>query len=206
VGANGVVGFGICRSIVGEVATLIMVGTSQERLEKSAQMLRRRHPGVKILATTTLAALRECDLIFTATSEPNPVVMPEHVRPGTLIYDLGRPPDVDEAVKAVEGVGVVPGGTVRPPGKPTGRLNIYFGVGQIPACMAETLIIALDGAYDRKSLGGEVRLENIDYFVRRGDELGFQVVEDASTGVSPANAAGPTSKTDDLAPALLGEP
>src|SRR5207302_9536203 len=130
-------------------------------------------PEKEILATTSLAAMRECDLVFTATSEPNPVLYPEHVRPGMLIYDLGRPADVDDAVKAMEGVEVVPGGTVRPPGNPVGRLDIDFGEGQIPACMAETLIIALDGAYDRKSLGGEAKSETIDYFVRRGEELGF---------------------------------
>jgi acyl-phosphate glycerol 3-phosphate acyltransferase len=208
VGANGVVGFGICRSILDAVATLVMVGTSQERLEKSAQALRRRHPGVEIVATTSLEPLRECDLIFTATSEPNAVVLPQHVRPGTLLYDLGRPPDVDERVKEIAGVEVVPGGTVRPPGRPSGRLNIYFGTGQIPACMAETLIIALDGAYERTSLGGEAKLENIEYFVRRAEELGFCIVEE---GAPPATAGEPSPpgqrpESRDLAPMLLTEP
>jgi predicted amino acid dehydrogenase len=205
VGANGVVGFGICRSLLSEVGSLVMVGTSQERLEKSAELLRRRYPEKEIVATTSREAVRACDLIFTATSEPNPVLFPEHVQPGTLIYDLGRPPDVDPSVMAVEGVEVVSGGTVRPPGRPTGRLNIYFGAGQIPACMAETLIIALDGAHDRRSLGGEAKPENIDYFVRRGEELGFQVVEEAQ---SPASTLSPTAEGRSLATALSrsGEP
>jgi predicted amino acid dehydrogenase len=208
VGANGVVGFGICRSILNDVSSLVMVGTSEERLEKSAQALRRRHPDVEIVATTSLAALRECDLIFTATSEPNAVVLPEHVRPGTLLYDLGRPPDVDERVTEIPGVEMVPGGTVRPPGRPTGRLNIYFGTGQIPACMAETIIIALDGAYERTSLGGEAKLENIDYFVRRAEELGFRVVEEGSTpeAAGEPSAPGPLPESRDLAPAFLTEP
>jgi hypothetical protein len=86
-------------------------------------------------------------------------------------------------------VEVVPVGTLRPPGQATGRLDIHFGAGQIPACMAETLIIALDAAYDRVSLGGEVKPENIDYFVRRGEELGFTVIEEAG---APAVAAPPS--------------
>src|SRR5207302_9354300 len=42
IGANGVVGFGICRQLAGHVARLIMVGTDGERLERSAALLRRR--------------------------------------------------------------------------------------------------------------------------------------------------------------------
>jgi predicted amino acid dehydrogenase len=98
VGANGVVGFGICRSVLEAIGSLVMVGTAQERLEKSAQALRRRHPEKEILPTTDLAPLRECNLIFTATSEPDPVLFPRHVGPGTLVYDLGRPADVEVSV------------------------------------------------------------------------------------------------------------
>jgi predicted amino acid dehydrogenase len=182
VGANGVVGLGICRAIIEEVGTLVMVGTNPERLEKSAQHFRRRHPGTGVVTTTDFTTLRTCDLIFSATSDPNPVIFPEHVRPGTLLYDLGRPPDVDAAVKLVPGVEVVPGGTVRPPGRITGRLDLAFGNGQIPACMAETVIIALEGAYDRVSLGDGTRAENIEFFVQKAAELGFEVVERAPTG------------------------
>jgi acyl-phosphate glycerol 3-phosphate acyltransferase len=193
VGANGVVGLGICRSIVEEVGALVMVGTDLERLEKSAQHLRRRHPNTEVVTTTELSALQTCDLIFTATSDPNPVIFPEHVGPGTLIYDLGRPADADVAVKGVRGVEVIPGGTVRPPGRITGRLDLAFGSGQIPACMAETVIIALEGAYDRVSLGEGTHAENIDYFVRKAEELGFEVVGAETTAERRQPAAEPNA-------------
>jgi acyl-phosphate glycerol 3-phosphate acyltransferase len=191
VGANGVVGLGICRSIIAEVGALVMVGTDRDRLEKSAQHLRKRHPNTEVVTTTSLEALWTCDLIFSATSDPNPVIFPEHVRPGTLIYDLGRPADVDVAVKGVRGVEVIPGGTVRPPGRITGRIDLAFGSGQIPACMAETVIIALERAYERVSLGDGTHAENIEYFVRKAEELGFEVVDSASGDgvVSPRSGA-----------------
>jgi acyl-phosphate glycerol 3-phosphate acyltransferase len=177
VGANGVVGFGICRRIAGEVGSLVMIGRDAERLERSAQLLQRRHPRLQIVATTDLAELRECDLIFSATSEPGPVILPDHVRHGALLYDLGRPADVHPSVRTSPGVEVVPGGTIRPPGRITGKLDLAFGSGQIPACMAETIIIALERAYERASLGEGTKSENIDYFVRKAEELGFTVVD-----------------------------
>jgi len=181
VGATGVVGFGICRAVAGSVRRLIMLGRHQERLERSRDLLARRYPRVAIDATTDYAALRDADVIFTATSEPAPVVHPEHVKPGALLIDLGRPPDVHPAVARVDGVEVVAGGVVRLPGAPRGQLDFGYGPGNVPACLAETVIIGLERAYDRVSLGDRTRSEDIEYFVARGAALGFEVL----AGVPP---------------------
>lgn len=195
VGANGVVGFGICRQLLPFVGRLVMVGTDLERLERFASRLRRRAEGIgpEIVTATDLAACRGADMIFTATSTVAPVLFPEHVRPGTLIYDLGRPADVDAAVLTIPGVTVIPGGVVRPPGAMRGRVDVHFGEGQIPACMAETILIAIDECYERRSLGDGTRSEDIDYFVELADRLGFEVVGEEPpadpAGVAPAAAS-----------------
>ncbi len=176
VGANGVVGFGICRAVAAHVRRLIMLGRHQERLARSRDLLARRHPRLAIAATTDYAALREADVIFSATSEPAPVVYPEHVKPGALLVDLGRPPDVHPAVARVDGVELVAGGVVRLPGAPRGQLDFGYGPGNVPACLAETVIIGLERAYDRVSLGDRTRSEDIEYFVARGAALGFEVL------------------------------
>lgn len=177
VGANGVVGFGISRDLANHVGTLVMIGTNQERLDKSAALLRRRC-SAEVVTSTSMDSCRDCDVIFSATSDPQPVIFPKHVREGALLYDLGRPADVDESVHSVPGVYLFPGGVIRPPGRMSGRLDVHFGRGLIPACMAETILIAVDAAYDRVSLGDRTLTENIDYFVRRGEELGFRIAEE----------------------------
>jgi predicted amino acid dehydrogenase len=187
VGANGVVGFGICRQLAGKVGRLVMVGTDRERLERCASRLRRRNGerGMEIVTTTDIAACREADMVFTATSTVAAVLHPEHVKPGAVIYDLGRPADVHDTVLDVPGVTVIPGGVVRPPGEMRQRLDTHFGEGQIPACMAETMLIALDECYDRVSLGDGTKSEDIDYFVELGERLGFQVVDEAVGPTAP---------------------
>jgi acyl-phosphate glycerol 3-phosphate acyltransferase len=182
VGANGVVGFGVCRQLAWTVRKLVMVGTDLARLERSAAALRRRMekiPGAEVVVTTDLHACREADLLFTATSTVAPVITPEMVKPGAVIYDLGRPADVHPDVMLIPDVTIIPGGVIRPPGKMSCRLDTHFGPGQIPACMAETLLIALDECYDRVSLGDGTRAENIDYFVEAAERLGFTVVDEA---------------------------
>jgi len=182
VGANGVVAFGIARQIAPLVGRLILVGRDRERLEKAADSLRknleRKGQAPEIAVTTEVAAIREADLVFTATSDPNPVIYPEHVKPGAWIYDEGVPPDVHPSVREVPGVRVIPGGVVRLPGRAKATLDLHFGApDQVPACLAETMILAAEEAFDRKSLGGEVKAENIQFFVERAEALGFKVVE-----------------------------
>ncbi len=205
VGANGVVGFRICHSLLGHVGELVMVGRDAERLERSAARLRHRAGVTEIGTTTSLDALADCDLVFSATSEPDPVLFPRHVRPGALIYDLGRPADVDESVKAIPGVEVVPGGIVRPPGRPTSRLDIHFGRDTIPACLAETIIIALEGCPERRTLGDNSKTENVEYFVQKAEELGFVVVDGVIDGADAAPDTAPRAAIVAAIPATSEE-
>ncbi|GBF05048.1 glycerol-3-phosphate acyltransferase [Deinococcus aerius] len=177
VGANGVVAFGIARTIAPQVGKVIMIGRDMERLERSAATLRRAARETEIVTTTDYHTLREADLIFSATSDPNPVIFPQHVKPGAWIFDEGRPADVDESVLEVPGVRVIPGGVVRPPGGMTSNIDLQFGEGAVPACLAETLIIAATGEHHRKSLGPQTLTENINFFVEEAERLGFQVVD-----------------------------
>ncbi|HWG85630.1 MAG TPA: glycerol-3-phosphate acyltransferase [Deinococcales bacterium] len=196
VGANGVVAFGMARAIAREVGHVILIGRDPERLERSRATLERAFPGTRFTASLDPHDCRHADLVFTATSDPNPVVYAKDVKPGAWIYDEGRPADVDEGVLAVPGVRLIPGGVVRPPGNMTGTLewargSLGFGDGRVPACLAETLIIASNEAWDRASLGDATRTENINYFVEEAERLGFTVVDEpaAPRPAGPGEAA-----------------
>lgn len=176
VGANGVVAFGVARMIADEVGELLLIGRDRERLERSAETLRRKFPATTIEVGTTMSMCASADLIFAATSHPDPVIFPEHVKPGSWIFDLGRPADVDERVRQVPGVHIVPGGVVRPPGEMQSLIDIHFGDGMVPACMAETMIMTATRAFDRKSLGTRTKTTNIEFYLREGTRLGFDII------------------------------
>ncbi len=176
VGANGVVAFGVARTIAPEVAELILVGRDLERLERSAETLRRKFPETDILVSTDVALCNGADLVFSATSDPEPVLYPEHVKPGAWLFDLGRPADVHESVREVPGVHLIPGGVVRPPGQMQGFIDLHFGDGLVPACMAETMIMTATRAFERRSLGPATKSADIDFYLREGERLGFEIV------------------------------
>ncbi|MBS3966595.1 MAG: glycerol-3-phosphate acyltransferase [Truepera sp.] len=176
VGANGVVAFGVARMIAGEVAELILIGRDLERLNRSAETLRRKFPQTVVTTSTEVAACAAADLVFTATSDPAPVLFAEHVKPGAWLFDLGRPADVDDSVRRVPGVHIVPGGVVRPPGAMQSLIDLHFGDGLVPACLAETMIMTATRAFDRKSLGPQTKTADIDFYLEAGARLGFEIV------------------------------
>jgi predicted amino acid dehydrogenase len=176
IGANGVVAFGIARMIAGEVATLILVGRNADRLERSARTLATKFPHTRIVTTQNMDAVKAAELIFTATSDPNPVLHKRHVRPGAWVFDLGRPVDVDDSVWGVPDVHVIPGGVVRPPGVMLTQIDMHFGDGLIPACLAETMIMAATRAFDRASLGPHTRTKDIEFYLGEAQKLGFEIV------------------------------
>ncbi|MDZ7705018.1 MAG: glycerol-3-phosphate acyltransferase [Trueperaceae bacterium] len=176
VGANGVVAFGIARLIAPEVARLILVGRDPDRLARSADTLRRKYPRTDIVCSTDVAVCAAADLVFTATSDPDPVLFAAHVKPGAWLFDLGRPADVDAGVRAVPGVHLIPGGVVRPPGAPRSSIDLHFGDGLIPACLAETMILGATRAFGRASIGPQTRQTDIDFYLHEGARLGFEIV------------------------------
>lgn len=180
VGANGVVAFGVARMIADEVGELILVGRDRERLMRSAETLRRKYSRTRIHATTDVSEVEHADLIFTATSDPDPVIFAHHVKPGAWVYDLGRPADVDEGVRSVPGVELVPGGVVRPPGGMRTRIDLRFGDGNVPACLAETMILTATGEFGRKSLGNRTSQRDIEFYLSEAQRLGFEIVTEGA--------------------------
>jgi acyl-phosphate glycerol 3-phosphate acyltransferase len=197
VGANGVVAFGMARMIASDVGKVILVGRDLERLDKSRGTLERAFPQTQFVSSIDPHDCIEADLIFTATSDPNPVIFARDVKPGAWIFDEGRPTDVDDSVLNVPGVRLIPGGVVRAPGtmhdpNEWAIWRLGFGRGNVPACLAETLIIAANQAFDRQSLGDVTRTENINYFVTEAERLGFRVLEDTEDQASLPSGHEPT--------------
>ena len=176
VGANGVVAFGVARVVAAEVGEVILIGRDAQRLERSAKTLRRKYPSTTVTVSTDINECSRADLVFSATSDPDSVIKPEHVKPGAWLFDIGRPADVDETVREVPGVHIIPGGVVRPPGDMHHHFDMHFGAGLVPACMAETMIMSATKALERKSLGPRTKSENIAFYLREGERLGFEVI------------------------------
>ncbi len=176
VGANGVVAFGVARVIAKEVSKLILIGTDLNRLERSANTLRKKHPELDIEYFTQISKIAEADIIVSATSDPEAIIFAKDVKENAWIFDLGRPADVADDVLKMPYVYIIPGGMVKPPGEMLSAIDLHFGDGLIPACMAETMIMTASRQFERKSLGPMTKSKNIDFYLEEGKRLGFEII------------------------------
>ncbi len=98
-----------------------------------------------------------------ATNSPTNLIDINKVKSGAVICDISRPRNVSEEVALVRpDLLVLDGGIVRPPG----HMETGFSFGLAPslayACMAETMILTLEGRYESCSLGGNADIAKVE--------------------------------------------
>jgi acetylornithine/succinyldiaminopimelate/putrescine aminotransferase/predicted amino acid dehydrogenase len=128
--------------------------------------------------TTDLASTAaQVDLIFLATSSPEEILRSDMVRPGTVVCDLSRPANVSDELARRDDVLVIDGGIVDVPGLPD--LGFHFGVarGRAYACMAETMMLALERRYEHTSLGRDLQEDTLDLLRALAGKHGFRLAE-----------------------------
>ena len=131
-----------------------------------------------IVTTTDLAsALATADIVLVATSADIALVDPLALRPGTIVCDVARPPNVAKADLGDHPVLVFDGGLVQPP------FPIDLGPFQtLPrdlswGCLGETMLLALEGETADYSLGRDLVLAEADRIAAMARKHGFEPAE-----------------------------
>jgi len=176
VGAAGNIGAVLAAAAADQVDELLLVGRkgAAARLQKVADEI-----GGKARVATDLAALRDCNLILSATNAPRPVILPEHVAEGPVVLcDVAQPRDVDPSLPRARPEAVVlKGGLIRLPlGQRAEIPGLRLDAGQVFGCLAETLLL---GLADRRShfAYGRLTLEEIRLVRALAHQHGFAVEE-----------------------------
>lgn len=125
-------------------------------------------------ATDLDPALARADIVLVATSSDTVLVDPTQLRPGTLVCDVARPPNVASADLSETGVLVFDGGLVSPPSAldlgpfQTLPSNIAWG------CLSETMLLALSGEQEDFSIGSSLSLAGADLLAGLAETHGFE--------------------------------
>lgn len=176
VGATGAIGAACARLLARHVAHLSLVARGRERLERLAEQIREESRCPVQATDRVQEAVREADLVLTVTSATTVLVEPEDLKPGAVVCDVARPRNVSREVYARrDDVLVLDGGVIQIPGEVNFGFDFGFPPGTSEACMAETMILALEGRYESYTLGGEVSLERVEEIARLARKHGFQL-------------------------------
>lgn len=168
VGATGAIGSICARMLAPHVGRLTLVARDEAKLERLAEMIVNESGKAVDISTDLRGAVRQAELVVTVTGSADAVLYPEDLRPGAVVCDVARPRDVARAVAEQRpDVLVIEGGLVEVPGDYQSALRFGLPQGVVYACMAETMLLALEKRYECFTLGRNLRIEQ----VRKIDEI-----------------------------------
>lgn len=175
-GATGAIGR-ICALILArDTRSMTLVARNERKLEELAGKIL-YDTGLAVKVTSDIRkALRSADVIITVTSAIDTVIEPEDLKPGAVVCDVARPRDVSARVSELrDDVLVIEGGVVEIPGDVEFNLNFGFPPRTAYACMAETIILALEKRYESYTLGRELTIEQVEEIDVLARKHGFKL-------------------------------
>ncbi|HQY46011.1 MAG TPA: hypothetical protein PLE38_03630 [Usitatibacteraceae bacterium] len=191
VGATGSIG-SVCARLLAMVAEEVyLVSPETAKLLSLKGSILKETPDAKLhLASSTDRDIGGMDMIVTATSGAGKRILDiAKVKPGCVITDVARPLDLPpEEVARRPDVLVIESGEIQLPGK-VRMGNIGLPPGVAYACLAETIVLALEGRFENFTVGRNIEWEKVREIYRLGLRHGMKLA--AISGVN-----GPFSDAD----------
>ncbi len=130
--------------------------------------------GSKIeVADSIETALKQGRIVFTATSTGR-IIDPDQLAPGTIVFDIAQPRDVIEKKQKRNDILIVDGGIATLPRTNNGRFRFPGWItGDVPACLGETMTLAMEGCKKSYSLGRDLSCKKIEDIGALAENHGF---------------------------------
>lgn len=169
IGATGSIGSVCARLLAQAIYNVVLVSIEPAKLIELKRKIQRETPGAQVTISTVAGDLvSDCDLIVTATSAfGQRIIDISKCKPGAVICDVARPPDISAAEAAVRpDVLVIESGEVLIPGE----IDFGYDIGLPPktsyACLAETCLLAMEGRFEDYTLGRNIEMERVKEIYR----------------------------------------
>jgi fatty aldehyde-generating acyl-ACP reductase len=176
IGATGSIGVVCARLMAPAVGKITLVARDQVKLENTAHLIFSESAVLCDVETDPKRAVRKADIVISASGSAEALIAPEDLKPGAVVCDVARPRDVAKATaEARDDVLVIEGGLVQVPGDWRGSFNFGLPPGIVYACMAETMLLALEGRYECFTLGRTIQVEQVREIDRLANKHGFQL-------------------------------
>lgn len=178
IGATGSIGSVCSRLLAQAIGDVVLISIEPEKLIDLKRRIQDETPGAQVtIGTRANDLLGECDLVVTATSAFGQRILDiTRCKPGAVICDVARPPDISEAEAALRpDVLVIESGEVLIPGE----IDFGYDIGLPPktayACLAETALLAMEGRFEDYTLGRNISMERVKEIYRLFKKHAFQL-------------------------------
>jgi predicted amino acid dehydrogenase len=177
VGATGAIGSACARLLVRAAEEVYLVSPETAKLLALKAAIEHESPGAKVvLAASTDRDLPQMDMVVTATSGAGKKVLDiMKVKPGCVITDVARPLDLPPAEVAKRpDVLVIESGEIQLPGE-VHMKNIGLPRGVAYACLAETIVLALEGRFENFTVGRQIEWPKVREIYQLGLKHGMKL-------------------------------
>jgi predicted amino acid dehydrogenase len=184
VGATGAIGSACSRLLVRAAEEVTLVSPETAKLLALKESILQQTPDARIvLSARADTHIAEMDMVVTATSGAGKKVLDiMKVKPGCVITDVARPLDLPpEEVAKRPDVLVIESGEILLPGDVKMK-NIGLPKNVAYACLAETIVLALEGRFENFTVGRAIEWEKVRDIYKMGLKHGMKLA--AISGVN----------------------
>lgn len=178
VGATGSIGTACCEILAPQIRFLCVVARNRDALERLAGQLREKYPHLEVtVSINPREAVRDADIVLAVSSAPGSIIEPEDLKAGAVVTDVARPRNISRYVNEKRNdVLVLDGGVIEVPGE-TADMGFNFGFPpkMVEACMAETMILALEGVRENFTLGPQIDTIKVQQIHKLAEKTGFHL-------------------------------
>jgi predicted amino acid dehydrogenase len=185
VGATGSIGSVCSRLLAQALGGVTLVGPRPERLIALKQLIEEETPAAEVvIATSPDDYVGDMDVIVTTTSAVNQrIIDVTKCKPGAVICDVARPPDIEEwEAELRPDVLVIESGEILLPGNPDFGFDIGLPPKTAYACLAETALLAMEGRFEDYSIGRQLELDKVKEIYRLFHKHGLELAGMRSFG------------------------
>ena len=200
IGATGSIGSVSARLLAMAFDEVVIAGRDMKKLEELKASILLDTPDAKVVCSTDYdSLLGEMDVIVTSTSGAGKKILDiMKVKPGCVITDVARPLDLPaEDVAKRPDVLVIESGEIELPTQVKGMKTIGLPKNVIYACLAETIVLALEGRFEVFTIGRDTEWEKVKEIYKLGIKHGMKLA--AISGVKGVYSDADIAKVVELA-------
>lgn len=186
IGSTGSIGSICARLLAGEVRELSCVSPRPERLMGLVEDILQEHPEmvdrVQVYREPE-ACLGDADVVISTTSQIGAALTVERLKPGCVVCDVARPPDIREAdARSRPDILVCESGEIMLPEGAELTYDIGLPEGLVYACLAETILLTLEGKFESFTVGRQLSKEKVQEIDRISHRHGLELAPIRSFG------------------------
>ena len=178
IGASGSIGSVSARLLAMSFDEVYLAGRTLSKLDELKASILKETPDAKVFTTIDYnELLGDMDMIVTSTSGAGKEILDiMRVKPGCVITDVARPLDLPASdVAKRPDVLVIESGEIDLPTKVKGLKSIGLPPNVVYACLAETIVLALEGRFEVFTVGRDTEWEKVKEIYKLGLKHGMKL-------------------------------